>query len=143
MCVYSVYVYKYIDTEYISGIHCQSGDYMLSSPPAMRTDRKIYWGDERRLMNRCLWRIRGEWIAKNFQENRDYVVHPHVWIKVDSTPTGMMFCKNPPKGIWSKPCFNRFIKKEGTQVIQSDLFIPKRWRSPTTFDFGSRFHSPS
>ena len=23
-----------------------------------------------------------------------------------------------------------------------DLFIPKRWRSPTTFEFGSRFNHP-
>ena len=23
-----------------------------------------------------------------------------------------------------------------------DLFIPDRWRSPTTFEFGSRFHHP-
>ena len=24
-----------------------------------------------------------------------------------------------------------------------DLFLPDRWRSPATFEFGSRFHSPS
>ena len=32
---------------------------------------------------------------------------------------------------------------KSNQVILCDLFIPKRWRSPTTFEFRSRFHSPS
>ena len=76
MCVY---VYKYTDTEYISGIHCQSADYMLSSPAVMRTVRKIYWGDERCLMNRCLWRIWGEWIAKNFQGNSGALLDECTW----------------------------------------------------------------
>ena len=49
--------------------------------------------------------------------------------------------------IWKS---HSFQKKHGTRVKHPppgdsirDLFIPKRWRSPAAFEFGSRLNSPS